>query len=160
MKTQELIETLSSHQDKRLVFEYAPGQRVAPGYHVTEVMNVIYESMDCGGKPNFWRETVAQLMDPSPLDTPEFMTVRKFLSIYSRVTASVPVHPEAEIRFEYGSPSLPAVRYEVGELALEGDHLVVRLTPPGVTCKGIQAETGCCAPLELSMATPTAKRCC
>jgi hypothetical protein len=162
MQTKQLLKSLAQHPSKLLVFEYAHGQQVAPGYHVTEIMNVTYESMDCGGQANFWRETVVQLMGPGPQDRPEFMTVQKFLSIYHRVVASVPVRPDAEIRFEYGSAGLPALRYRVGQTALEGDHLVVRLTPPGVTCKAHDraVAAGCCAPLEPEMAAPATARCC
>lgn len=160
MQTQALLATLSQHLDQRLVFEYADGQRIAPGYHVTEVMNVTYESMDCGGQANFWRETVVQLMGPGPTDPPEFMTVQKFLGIYSRVAASVPVRGEAEILFEYGNAARPAVHYHVGQLTLEGEHLVVRLVPPGVTCKARDRAAGCCEPIELEVAAPTAVGCC
>lgn len=162
MQTQQLLETLAPHQDKLLVFEYASGQQIAPGYRLTEVMNVTYNSMDCGGQANFWRQTVVQLMGPGPEDKPEFMTVQKFLSIYNRVAASVPVRGESEIRFEYGSAALPAIRYQVGQTALEGDYLVVHLTPPGVTCKAHDraVAAGCCAPLKLEIASPTTARCC
>jgi hypothetical protein len=159
MTTQELLETLASHQANSLVFE-ASGQRIAPGYHVTEVMNVTYESMDCGGQANFWRETVVQLMGPGPEDKPEFMTVQKFLSIYNRVAASVPVRGEAQIRFEYGDALRPATLYHVGGIALEGQHLVVRLVPPGVTCKARDRTIGYCGPVGLEVATPAAIRCC
>lgn len=159
MTTQELLETLTLHPDKPLIFE-TNGQRVPPGYHVTEVMNVTYESMDCGGQANFWRETVVQLMGPGPGDKPEFMPVEKFLRIYKRVAASVPVQGEAEIRFEYGDATRPAVHYHVGQVALEGRHLVVRLAPPGVTCKARGGDSACCAPLELEFAHSTSSRCC
>ena len=144
MNTQEFLQNLAPHPDKGLVFEYGAGQRVAPGYHVTEVMSVSYASMDCGGQANAWRETVVQLMDPGPKDKPEFMPVKKFLSIYERVAASVAVEGGAEVRFEYSNPARPTVRYHVGRLEVEGNQLVVRLTPPGVTCKA--ADRGCCDP--------------
>ncbi len=160
MQTQTYLATLSQHTDKYLVFEYAAGQHVAPGYHVTEVMNVTYESVDCGGQANFWRETVVQLMEPGPKDKPEFMMVEKFLNIYHRVAASVPVRGEAEIRFEYGDALRPAMLYHVGEIALEDEHLVVRLVPPGVTCKARDRANGCCGPVGLEVATPAATHCC
>ncbi|GIW25125.1 DUF6428 family protein [Meiothermus sp.] len=161
MQTQAFLDALSGYEDRPLVFEYTPGQHIAPGYHVTEVMSVIYESMDCGGQANFWRETVVQLMGPGPNDKPEFMTVQKFLRIYRRVAAAVPVRGEAPVRFEYGGVALPAVQYHVGQIALEGEHLVVRLTPPSVTCKAQDRNpANCCGPLELEMATPAAGRCC
>ncbi|PZA05936.1 hypothetical protein EWH23_09585 [Meiothermus sp. PNK-Is4] len=163
MNTQEFLQKLAQHPDKVLVFEYDTGQRVAPGYHVTEIMNVTYESMDCGGQANAWRETVVQLMDPSPKDKPEFMPVKKFLSIYNRVAASVAVEGEAEVRFEYGNPARPAMRYHVGRLEVEGEKLVVRLTPPGVTCKAADwaRAAGCCGPaVETSQELPVAARDC
>lgn len=100
MNTQEFLQNLAQHPDKGLVFECDAGQRVAPGYHVTE-----------------------------------FMPVKKFLSIYERVAASVAVEGGAEVRFEYGNPARPTVYYHVGWLEVEGDKLVVRLTPPGVTSR-------------------------
>lgn len=150
MTTQELLNTLAMHPDRPLVFE-VDGQTVAPGYHVTEVMNVTYESMDCGGRANFWRETVVQLMGPGPADPPEFMTVQKFLGIYRRVAASVPVRDEAEIRFEYGDAARPAVHYHVGQVGLRGAYLVVRLSPPGVTCKARGRASDCCGPRALEL---------
>lgn len=164
MNTQAFLETLQAHPDKALVFEYGPGKRVQPGYHVTEVMNVTYESMDCGGRANFWRETVVQLMGPSAKDAPELMPVKKFLSIYRRVAALVPVHADAEVRFEYGNAEIPAIHYHVGGIVEEAGHLVVRLAQPGVTCKANNRAVaqGCCTPtpIELEPVAGTKEPCC
>lgn len=163
MNTQEFLQNLAQHPDKGLVFEYGEGQRVAPGYHVTEVMSVSYASMDCGGQANAWRETVVQLMDPGSKDEPAFMPVKKFLSIYNRVAASVAVEGEAELRFEYGNAARPAVHYHVGRLEVEGENLVVRLAPPGVTCKAADRvrAAGCCGPaVEGQELPPVARGCC
>lgn len=148
MNTQTFLETLQAHPGKALIFEYDTGKRVLPGYHVTEVMNVSYESMDCGGQANFWRETVVQLMGPGSKDKPEFMSTDKFLSIYGRVVKSVPVRPDSEVRLEYGDASLPAVHYHVGNIQFQEGAVVVQMTPPSVTCKGAnrQQAAGCCAP--------------
>mgnify|MGYP005849830551 CR=1 FL=1 len=159
MTTQELLEALTPHPDKPLVFE-ANGQRVPPGYHVTEVMHVTYESMDCGGQAYFWQETLVQLMGPGPGDKPEFMAVGKFLRIYEQVAASLPVRGQATIRFEYAEAAQPAIHYHVGQIALEGGYLVVRLAPPGVTCKARGGDSVCCAPLALELAHSTGSRCC
>lgn len=146
LSTQEFLATLSCYQDKSLVFEYGPAKRVAPGYHVTEVMNATYQSMDCGGNSHFWRETVVQLQGPGSKDKPEFMRVRKFLDIYGRVVATVPVRPEAEMRFEYGDLETPAIHYHVGAVGLEGEQVVVRLSPPGVVCKPSLSKANCRVP--------------
>ena len=148
MNTQAFLETLKAHQGKALIFEYAEGKQVLPGYHVTEVMNVTYESMDCGGQANFWRETVVQLMGPGSKDQPEFMSTDKFLSIYGRVVKSVPIRPDTEVRLEYGDAQMPAVHYHVGNIQFQDGAVVVQMTPPGVTCKGAnrQQAAGCCTP--------------
>jgi hypothetical protein len=90
MNTQEFLSRLESLPNQPLIFDYGDGT-IKPGYHVTEVMNVTYESMDCGGQANFWRETIVQLMGPSIKDKSEYMTTQKFLSIYKKVAASVPI---------------------------------------------------------------------
>lgn len=165
MNTQEFLQNLTRHPDKGLVFEYGQGRRVAPGYHVTEIMSVSYESMDCGGQANAWRQTVVQLMDPGSQDKPEYMRVKKFLSIYNRVAASVAVEGEAEVRFEYGNPATPAAHYHVEGVEVEGENLVVRLTPPSVTCKAADRArvAGCCGPAQAGAAgqeLPVARGCC
>ncbi|GAA6734648.1 DUF6428 family protein [Thermus oshimai] len=145
MNTQGFLQTLAQYPEKALVFQHGEGQRIPPGYHVTEIMDVRYASMDCGGQANAWRETVIQLMDPRGEEEAVFMPVRKFLSIYRRVAASVALEGAAELRFEYGNPAL---RYRVGGLEVQGEALVVHLLPPQVACKAADRaeEAGCCDP--------------
>lgn len=149
MNTQEFINKLESLPNQSLIFDYGSGQ-IKPGYHVTEVMNVTYESMDCGGQANFWRETIIQLMGPSIKDKPEYMTIEKFLSIYKKVAASVSVRPESEIRFEYGDAYMPAIHYHLDYIEEREDAVVIHFAMPGVTCKAadrkIDAAT-CCTPV-------------
>lgn len=150
MNTQEFLSRLESLSNGALIFDYGDGQ-VKPGYHVTEVMNVTYETMDCGGQANFWRETVIQLMGPSIKDKPEYMTIEKFLGIYKKVAASVPVRPDSEIRFEYGDARHPAIHYHIGDIRQEGDVVTVFLTQPGVTCKASDRKldgVSCCPPVK------------
>jgi hypothetical protein len=150
MNTQEFLSRLESLPDQALIFDYGDNQ-VKPGYHVTEVMNVTYESMDCGGQANFWRETIIQLMGPSIKDKAEYMTTQKFLSIYKKVAASVPVRGEAELRFEYGDSSHAALHYHIGNVQQNGDAVVVYLRQPGVTCKASDRKldgVSCCPPVK------------
>lgn len=149
MTTQDFLSTLEPLSSKLLVFDYGDGQ-IKPGYHVTEVMNVTYESMDCGGQANVWRETIIQLMGPSIQDKPEYMTVEKFLSIYRKVVASVPVRAEAEVRFEYGDAYRPAIHYHVGRVEEHGDGVIIHLAQPSVTCKASDRkidDLSCCRPV-------------
>lgn len=127
------------------------GQTLVPaGYHVTEVKAVTIESMDCGGKANAWRETVVQLMDGTATEAREcFMTTQKFLSIYDRVAARIPVQGTAEIRFEYGNVDTPAMQYQLVSVDVQGERVVVELQVPGVMCKATGASSNagqCCGP--------------
>ncbi len=164
MNTQTFLSALEAHPNQPLVFDYGSKQ-VSPGYHITEVMNVTYESMDCGGQANFWRETIVQLQGPGQKDKPEFMSTDKFLNIYNRVVASVPVRPDSEVRLEYGDALSAAIHYHVGAIAEQDGHLVIFLTPPGVTCKAAdRANAGCgcgpeAKPLELELAVVGSKCC-
>ncbi|CAN5742330.1 DUF6428 family protein [soil metagenome] len=147
MDTQAFLNELQTLDPaSSLRFQYGD-QTVRPGYHVTEIMNVLHESVDCGGQANTWRETVVQLQgqraDDRADDAPAFMTVGKFLGIYERVTQSLAVQAEAELRLEYGDPASPALRYHVTAVEADDAAVTVSLTPPGVTCKARdRAQTG------------------
>ncbi|WP_407543417.1 arsenic resistance N-acetyltransferase ArsN2 (plasmid) [Deinococcus radiomollis] len=143
---------------------------VGPGYHVTEVKAVTIEAMDCGGKAASWRETVIQLMDGIAEEAASgFMTNRKFLAIYNRVTSRIPVRDEAEVRFEYGNDRSPALQYHVGRIEAKNERVIVHLQTPGVQCKageacglpseassaeeGCASGSGCCSPAPVELMT-------
>lgn len=159
--TEAVISALRTLPQRPLQFHLHGTVLVPAGYHVTEVKAVTIEAMDCGGKANTWRETVVQLMDGSAEEAKAgFMTNRKFLAIYDRVVKHIPVRPDAEIRFEYGSAAQPAMQYHVTHVEIASEQIVVHLSTPGVQCKagaacGLPAEasaeecapeSGCCAP--------------
>jgi Family of unknown function (DUF6428) len=170
--TQTVIEGLRAQPQRPLEFWLNGELLVGPGYHVTEVKAVTIEAMDCGGKAATWRETVIQLMDGSAEDAAGgFMSNRKFLAIYDRVTSRIPVRDEAEVRFEYGNTAVPAVQYHVTGLEMQPERIVVRLRPPGVQCKagetcglpagevtaqaeaGCAPDSGCCSPAPVQLMT-------
>lgn len=152
MTTQDFLNTLRSSESAPLRFCRSDTPLVPEGYHVTEVKAYTIESMDCGGKANFWRETVIQLMDGTPEEARSgFMTSKKFLDIYDQVAAHVPIAQAAELRIEYGNASAPALLFLVAKIAVkEGSGaIVVELEPPGVTCKATGASSAageCCGP--------------
>ncbi|HXO98562.1 MAG TPA: DUF6428 family protein [Chthoniobacterales bacterium] len=121
--------------DQRLIFQLNQSPLVAPGYHVTEVKAVSYNTMDCGGVADSWQETVIQLWNPGDEPKREYMTVRKFLAIYDRVARHVPISNEAELRFEYGDIGQPACSYHVHNIEAGGELILVHLRAPVVTCK-------------------------
>jgi hypothetical protein len=141
----------AAKSDQQLVFQLDEAPLVAAGYHVTEVKAVTYNTMDCGGVADKWKETVIQLWNPGDEPEREYMTVRKFLAIYDRVAKHIPVSYDAELRFEYGDRRRPAASYHVEHLESRGALILVDLRAPVVTCKArdrkkasIAAETSCC----------------
>src|ERR1700738_377854 len=137
--------------DQQIVFQLDEAPLVAAGYHVTEVKAVTYNTMDCGGVADKWKETVIQLWNPGDEPEREYMTVRKFLAIYERVAKHIPVFHDAELRFEYGDRRRPAASYHVEHLESRAALILVHLRAPVVTCKArdrkkasIAAETSCC----------------
>ena len=162
VSTHTLISGLRDQLQRSLEFWLHGAPLVGPGYHVTEVKAVTIEAMDCGGQAASWRETVIQLMDGSAQDAEGgFMTTRKFLAIYDRVTSRIPVRDEAEVRFEYGNETVPAMQYHVTHIEAQDARTIVHLRTPGVQCKagdacglpvaesqgsGCAPDSGCCAP--------------
>ena len=157
MNTQEFISSLRDHNDTPLIFDYG-NARVPAGYHVTEVKAVSYQTMDCGGKSDAWTETIVQLWNPDVTDKKEFMSAKKFLSIFERAASGVPVTSTSELKLEYGNQTIPAINYLVGKMTLENGNLIVKLEPPQVQCKArnrsqemtelamLEPAAGCCTP--------------
>lgn len=130
--------------DQRLVFQLDGTPLITPGYHVTEVKAVATEAMDCGGVADQWRETIIQLWNPGDDPVREHMAAGKFLAIYDRVAAHVPVSPAAEVRFEYGDLGRPAILYHVAGVEPRGERLLVHLRAPAVTCKARDRDASAC----------------
>ena len=100
MKTSEFLSLLKQHQDKSLLFEYAPEQFVGANYHITEVKNITIDTVDCGANTDFWKETIVQLWEsPKEKDKTEFMSAYKALGILNKVDRIKPMVQDAEIKF-------------------------------------------------------------
>lgn len=148
MKTTELIEALRNSPGKQLIFANKSGETVPPGYHLTEIKAANFDTVDCGGQVNHWRETILQLWVP---ESPEInhMTAAKFLSIFDKVRRLVAIDEEAEVRVEYGDEIFFPTTYHVGSISRGNDALVVLLQPPATICKARDraacCDNACCA---------------
>ena len=129
------------------MFLNADGDRVHPGYHLTEVKAARFETVDCGAQTNSWLETIIQLWVPENERSEEFMPAGKFLSIYEKVTGMIDIDPTAEVRFEYGDENFFPSNYHVESISEDGVNLLVELRPPQTTCKARDrrvAGASCC----------------
>ncbi|WP_299529872.1 DUF6428 family protein [Ulvibacterium sp.] len=153
MKTQEFLGLLETHPTKSVLFEYTKGKTVAPNYHITEVKNIMVESVDCGAGTDFWRETVVQLWEsPKEKNRTEYMTAQKATDIFKRVSSMKRMQPDAEIKFEYSNPNFHTAQLFVDNVIADEEYLLVQLAIEKTDCKAkISVETNteeevCCSP--------------
>lgn len=134
MTTNEFIAALRKAPENELIFVNEAGDAIHAGYHLTEIKAAHFETVDCGGQTNRWNETVVQLWVPAE-DEEGYMTSRKFLSIFDRVTTMLLLDLEAELRVEYGDRNFFPSLYHVEAVTNENGATHVSLRPPQTTCK-------------------------
>ncbi len=151
MKLKDFIKTLEQNLDKELIFEYAPGKIAGANYHLTEVKNVQFDTTDCGGKTNFWKETHFQIWEsPNEISKTEFMKIDKILSILKKVDCIKSLLLDTELKIEYGNDNSPTSVMPIEEIQIYDDKLIVCLFSEATRCKandvcGIETEeTSCC----------------
>ena len=136
------LDALRAHTAEPLVFVREGGDAIRPGYHVTEVMATAIRSIDCGGRPEAWTETVVQLLDEGD-SAARPMSVGRFLGIVGRVGAAVPLDAAGRVVLEWGRPGEPATRHVPTGVDVTGAAVVVRVGPLAATCKP-RAAGACC----------------
>jgi Family of unknown function (DUF6428) len=150
-----VLALLSGHDDKALVIDCA-GQRVQAGYHVTEVKAGSFVTLDCGGNPDAWQETILQVEDIPAAEGNSFMKVGKFRGILAAVDRKVRLNADARLTLEVSRPDAAMRVFDVAEVAFEDGAAILRLGERPAICKprhkaqqAAAAEaptTACCAP--------------
>jgi hypothetical protein len=156
-----LIGALEGHNAKALVLSYG-GREIRAGYHVTEVKAGEFVTLDCGGNPDHWRETILQVEDLASERDEGFMQVRTFRAILDKVSERVRLDPDARLTFEVSDPDSPMQVFDPTAVACEDGRVVVTLTNRPAVCKprhrafSRAASAGCCA----QPASRSEERCC
>ncbi|UXX80017.1 DUF6428 family protein [Reichenbachiella carrageenanivorans] len=146
MKTSELLTLLKGNPEMGLVFEIESGQFVKPTFHITEVKNVTVESVDCGGNPDTYKETIIQLM-VNPLEKMRKpWTAQKALDIFEKVGQLKPMDDDAEVFFEYGDLTMRTSNFSVENVIFNEDNIHFELFAKPTVCK--------------PSLNPNAKQCC
>lgn len=136
MKTKELLNILKENPNKNLLFEYTPGSFVGANYHITEVKNITIDAIDCGARPDYWKETVIQLWEsPKEKDKRDYMSAYKALSILNKVDKVKPMEREVEVKFEYSNPNFHTAQLFVNAHQVSGDNLIFHLGVKQTDCK-------------------------
>ena len=158
MKTNELLSLLKEHPNKKLLFEYTPGNYVAPNYHITEVKNITIDSVDCGAGVDFWKETIIQLWEsPDEHDAVDYMTAFKALGILNKVDRIKPMEKAVDVKFEYSNRHFHTAQLFVNDFLIAADKLLLKLGVEQTDCKAretcgtpveaaAQSDSACCAP--------------
>jgi hypothetical protein len=165
MNTASFLSTLRAHGRRPLVFQ-AGADVVAPGYHLTEVKEVAYRTMDCGAATHRWTENHFEVWVPASAEDADgrgHMAADKFLRIVDRVQQDLPLQGEAEAKVFAGIGAHPAAVFSVAAIERHGDRLVVSLEADQPRCKARERQAragqgcGCGAKTE---ATAPATACC
>ena len=131
---QAVLSALEPHADKSLVLEYG-GRTIQPGYHVTEVKAGSFVTLDCGGNPDQWHETILQVEDLPSEDGRDFMQVRKFREILAHVATRIELNADARLTFEIGPPDTPMQIFDVNTLGIEANRILLALVARPAICK-------------------------
>jgi hypothetical protein len=145
-----VLSALASHDEKSLVIEYG-GRQVQPGYHVTEVKAGSFVTLDCGGNPDAWQETILQVEDTPAKEGHSFMEVGKFLGILAQVDRKIRLADKARLTFEIGLPDTPMQVFDVSDVVVNEEAVTLRLGARAAICKPRhrteKAEgSACCSP--------------
>jgi hypothetical protein len=156
MKVTTFMDVLKENRGKELKFMYRQNGFVAPGYHLTEVKNVQFDTTDCGGKRNFWEETHLQLWEnPEESDKESYMTTNKILSILEKVDGINPLKGSTEVKIEYGNEGFNTGVMPIDGFEISDSQVLVKLFEEGARCKANEScgildkvdkvEEPCCA---------------
>ncbi|MHA7055786.1 DUF6428 family protein [Aquimarina sp. M1] len=156
MKTSEFISLLGEHQEKSLLFEYAPGMLVGANYHITEVKHLIIDSVDCGAGTDSWKETIIQLWEsPSEFGKLDYLNAHKALGILRKVGKMKPYTMDAPVKIEYGNAMFHTAHLHITGFTSRESQLIIKLAVQPTDCKAketcgvpetVEAETVSCAP--------------
>jgi len=136
MKTNEFLSVLKENTDKSLIFEYAPGQLVGANYHITEVKNIIIDSVDCGAGTDFWKETIIQLWEsPEEIGKRDYMVADKALSILNKVDKIKSIEKDVEVKFEYSNSVFHTAQLYVLSHQIKDDQILMHLGVEKTDCK-------------------------
>lgn len=166
MNTASFLSTLRAHAGRPLVFQ-AGADVVSPGYHLTEVKEVSFRTMDCGAASHRWTENHFEVWVPPSAREAEgrgHMVADKFLRIVDRVQRELPLDGEAEAKVFAGLGEHPASVFTVEGVARSGDQLIVSLRADEARCKAREREArggqGCGCGSKAGAATTPATACC
>jgi hypothetical protein len=162
MKTSSFLAALRAQPNLPVEFR-AGSESLHPGYHLTEVKRVAYETMDCGAVTHRWAESQFELWVPPGaglIPGRVAMTAAKFLKIVGRVETELPLAGDVEARIYASFGGRPAALHAVERVASVDGRLRVEVVADRARCKAAErrvgALTGGCCGIPAADAEPAA----
>ncbi|MDR6302026.1 DUF6428 family protein [Mesonia maritima] len=157
MNTAEFLKELEKQPTANLLFEYKEGNFVRADFHLTEIKNVDFDTVDCGGVQNKWQETHVQIWE-NPIPEPQHsVRAKKAIEIFELVDKIRPINNAVDLKFEYGNKNFHTAVLPVREIQHKENLIVVKLGEENTTCKAKdrartpeEKELACCAPVSVS----------
>lgn len=156
MTIKEFLQTLENHPELPLFFEYKSGAFARADYHITEIKNVNFDTVDCGGVRNEWKEVHVQIWENAMPEPNHRVDTSKALKIFQVVNKVRETWGDVEMKFEYGNADFHTAVLPVGQIAVHGDKIIVKLGADQTSCKAQDRATtpeekalACCSPVVL-----------
>jgi len=109
------------------------------------VKNVTVDSVDCGGNPDSYKQTIVQLWVPKEEKLRKPWTAKKAKSIFEIVDRKTPINQDTEIFFEFGNEEIRTSNFSVENVDLTNKKLTVQLYAQPTVCKPrLAGEVSCC----------------
>lgn len=153
MTTKEFIQQLQNNPELPLVFEYQSGAYARADFHITELKNVHYDTVDCGGVRNEWQEVHLQLWESQLPQPTHRVNTSKAVGIIEAVNSVRESWGDVELKIEYGNQHFHTAVLPIRQIDKMDNQLVVRLGQEYTTCKAIDragSALACCGPTEES----------
>ncbi len=146
MKVFEFLEILQKNKEKEVLFKYKKEHFIGANYLLTEIKNVDFTTVDCGGKQNSWQETQMQLWEsPREINRRNYLTTDKFLAIFNRVNSIVPIWLKTELKVEFGNENFHTSVMKISSYTISATKIVIQLFIEKTQCKAIlETEITCC----------------
>jgi len=153
MTTKEFLNILESNSDLPLLFEYKAGAFTRMDYHITEIKNVTFDTVDCGGVRNQWKEVHVQLWENQLPEPNHRVDTKKALDIFNVVEKVRATYGDVPMKFEYGNKAFHTAVLPVGNVTVHANQIIVQLGVDQTSCKAQdraatpeEKAAACCAP--------------
>ena len=135
MNTSTFIHKLISNSGKKLQFVLPDQTMISGDLHITEIQHHSVDSVDCGGNPHSYHETVIQLSINEWSDKVADWTTDKAIKIIDIVGQKSSFHDDAELLIEFGDSSHPTIRYTVDKFEISAQKVSARMAYKPTVCK-------------------------